>query len=353
MDKKLIQIRQTERVMQLTWVINNICTNHCDYCPPTLHAGKNHHYEWEKAKSFITRLINHYPEIHCSISGGEPTVSPFFPELVNMFYEAGHTVGITTNGSRNARYWAEIAPKLSYICFSYHPSHHDPELLNKVRASAEYTQCSVRVMMDSRYWGQSMQFYKECLDIPYITVEPVRILPEMADRHVGDDYTDEQNKWLSTTPVRQPKIKVMHTANPTWRSGKTQSSFYYDDGSIDLWGDTNYIISSGQNDFRGWACNIGLESLFVHFDGWVKKGNCYQGGTLFHIDQHENYDLPMNAELCTQKICHCGTDVLISKVPILEKTHPLIVAETFHKKPKTEEEYAATYIPIIPAKKQK
>lgn len=339
MTKKLIQIRQNRRVMQLTWIMNNICTNHCDYCPPDLHMGKNHHYEWKNVKSFIDRLVSHYSSIHCSISGGEPTVSPFFPELVSTFYDAGHTVGITTNGSRNVRYWREIAPKLSYICFSYHPAYPDAQLLDKIREAALHTSCVVRVMMDSRYWDQAMEFYKQCIKLPYIGVEPVRILPEIAARRIGDDYTDEQNNWLNTTKQRSALTSVIHETNPAWRPANAHSTFYYDDGSFDSNGDSNYLISTGQNDFRGWACNIGLESLFIHYNGWVKKGNCYQSEELFHIDSHEEHELPISAELCVQKICHCNTDVLISKVPVIDKDHNIIKSRTFQKKLLNEEEY--------------
>jgi organic radical activating enzyme len=87
MTKRLIKVKQQTNTMLLTWITNNICNNHCAYCPPILHTGKNHHYEWEKAKEFLYRLFSHYPRIHCSISGGEPTLSPFFKELVEIFYE--------------------------------------------------------------------------------------------------------------------------------------------------------------------------------------------------------------------------------------------------------------------------
>jgi organic radical activating enzyme len=90
MTKRLIKVKQQTNTMLLTWIINNICNNHCAYCPPILHTGKNHHYEWEKAKEFLYRLFSHYPRIHCSISGGEPTLSPFFKELVEIFYENNH-----------------------------------------------------------------------------------------------------------------------------------------------------------------------------------------------------------------------------------------------------------------------
>jgi organic radical activating enzyme len=343
MNKKLIQITQHTNTLQLTWVMNNICTNHCDYCPPSLHSGKNHHYDWEIAKGFIDRLFKRYPKIHCSISGGEPTVSPFFPELVKMFYSAGHTVGITSNAGRSKRYLEEIAPYLSYICFSYHPSFEDPKFLEKSLACAKHTYVAVRIMMDSRYWNKSVEMYNKCVAEPDISVEVVRILPEMSDRHVGDDYSQEQLDWMANTYGVSEINSNYKINNPLWRDSSNSSTFYYDDGSIDLYGNSNNVILSRNNDFRGWACNIGLESLFIHWNGWVKKGNCLQGGNLFHLNDHTSHKLPDQAEICFQKICHCGTDIMISKVPVFDKDHTFITQNTFERIPKSKEEYKAAY----------
>jgi len=324
MDKKVIQIRQSKNIMQLTWVINNICTNQCDYCPPSLHAGTNHHYDWEKAKSFINRLINRYKSIHCSISGGEPTLSPFFRELVKIFYDSGNSVGITSNGVRSVSYWDEIAPYLSYICFSYHPQFEDKFLLDKAIKASNHTHIAIRVMMDNRYWDQCVERFNEYMNCPFIKVEPVRILSEMAGKVIGNNYTDEQEEWFKNNVGKSASIYKYLTNNPKYKNKSGHSEFYYDDGTMDHHGDTNVLINAEQNDFRGWACNIGLESLFISFEGWVKKGNCFQGGDLFHINEHEKNELPVTAEICVQHICHCGTDVLISKVPVFDKEHPII-----------------------------
>ena len=77
MNRKLIQVRTHLNAMTVTWVMNNICTNHCDYCPPVLHRGNNHNYSWDRAREFMNRLFKRYLRVNLSISGGEPTLSPF------------------------------------------------------------------------------------------------------------------------------------------------------------------------------------------------------------------------------------------------------------------------------------
>ena len=111
--------------LQLTWILNNICTNKCSYCIPELYAGKNHHYEWDNAKIFVELLLEKYKNIHCNISGGEPTMSPFMIELAKKFYDNGHTAGITSNGVRTVKYFTKLSKYLNYIVFSYHPEYGD------------------------------------------------------------------------------------------------------------------------------------------------------------------------------------------------------------------------------------
>lgn len=324
---KILQIHQTKRVFYLTWVINNICTNHCDYCPSVLHTGKNHHYEWDKAKSFAERIIKKYPRIKLCISGGEPTVSPFFPELVEMFYDAGHYVNVTSNGARSVEYWQRISSKLEGVSFSYHPSYAKPDFLDKVLEASKNTVVTVRVMMDSRYWDHAKKFYEDLQEHKSINVEAVRILPEMAFNTIGSEYSDEQNQWLESAgfiALTDPLFKK----NPKFRLLENPIEMYYEDKEFDTWGDPNKLILSKKNIFTGWSCNIGLESLFIHYDGTVKKANCFQGGILFHINNHENYQLPNKAEICYQDVCFCPTDISISKVPLFDKDDEII---KYHK----------------------
>jgi organic radical activating enzyme len=315
--KKIIRIERDKRNFQLSWCINNICTNHCTYCPDVLHRGTNHNYDWNIVRGFIERLFDTHSKIHCSISGGEPTVSPHFKEAVDMFYDNGHTVGITTNGVKPEKYWREIGPKLAYACFSYHPQYKDANYLTKAQAASEGTIIKCRIMMDTNHWDDAVDVYNRAIEMTsrgkYTwSVEPVKVLPDRANRdlkHMGCDYTDEQIQWIVD------HAKTYHHSGGKEKPFTAKSTFYYDDGSIES-GNTNYLIATKQTDFRGWKCDIGIESMFIDHTGYIKKGNCNQGGKQFHINDHLNHSLPSTAEICTIPVCGCNTDVLTSKVKV-------------------------------------
>jgi hypothetical protein len=190
--------------------------------------------------------------------------------------------------------------------------------------AAQYTQCTVRVMMHDQYFEQAVEFYELAKLFPSFRTEAVRILTELAGRPVGNKYTPEQDRWIAQAKPTTYS-EGFRVNNPGYRDSVIESSFYWSDGTVDQVGDTNALISSHQTDFRGWSCNIGLESLFILYDGWVKKANCNQGGYMFHINDHYRHELPTTSELCTQNLCHCGTDVVISKAAMLPPDHPHVV----------------------------
>jgi organic radical activating enzyme len=309
---ELIEIKQVYPALYLTWVINNICTNQCEYCPSVLHDGKNHHYDWEDAKRFSQHLIAKYQNVHLAISGGEPTLSPFLPDLVDMFYSAGHPVGITSNASRTVRYYETLAPKCSYICLSYHPSFKDSSFLEKALACGEQTCTTVHVMMDSRYFDECVEFYHNLCQYDTLQVEVVKINEWIQGSKIGREYSPTQLKTMEDLPVKVPTRVVQRIIN------HIGAKFIYDDGTVTRYANAQTLMNQDKNRFKGWRCNIGIESLFVHYHGAVQRGNCPVGNPLFigNVNDFDAISWPTDPVICTQDHCICTTDIAVSKKKI-------------------------------------
>lgn len=294
---------KSKSILSLTWCINNICTQHCRYCPSMLNMGKNHHYEWHHAERFAQRLLDSHKEIYLSISGGEPTVSPWLKDLINMFTARGHTVGLTSNGVRRGHYWDDCEP--SYICLSYHAAYDDGHWVERaIETSQRIKKTSVRIMMDPLHWDRCNQVYWQIYSKTNMGIEAVRIVDWGSGSQIVS-YTEEQLEHIAQL-----------TARPAPDNGTLippSRATYFDGTVVDaggIW--ANELASSGDNVFTGWQCDIGLESLFVQFDGSYKRGNCDQGGYLGWIqDLHMNK--PARPVICEQSSCRCTTDILISK----------------------------------------
>jgi organic radical activating enzyme len=299
-------------VLQITWVINTICSNKCNYCVPALHSGKNHYYDWDIVEPFFTELFKRYPKIHVSIAGGEPTMSPFLIRLCKMIHEKGSTVGLTSNGTRNVEYYTELSKYVNYIVFSYHPQYGDVNnVLSKIEASLPNCHCSLRIMMDPKHWETSVNFHEKVKNseiMKHFNMEAVKILDWGQEDRETLNYTEEQLEWFKNVDARVGTHERIHKNS----DASIGSNFILEDGSVEEWGDAVDYINEGLSDFHGWECDIGLEHFFIFADGNIKRGNClgFEVGNILRLDEVK---WPTGPITCPWHICHCATDVLISK----------------------------------------
>lgn len=307
-------------VLQITWVINNICSNRCNYCVPALHSGTNHGYTWDNVKNFFEEIFKRYPKIHVSIAGGEPTMSPFLIDLCQMIHEKGSTVGLTSNGVRSVDYYKKLSQYVNYIVFSYHPQYANKDnILSKIEAVVPNCYSALRIMMDPKYWDDAISFYetvKKSELIKYFTTEVVKIIDwNQTDRETLN-YSNEQLEWFKNTNLRID-TKIFNFKNKTAKIG---ADFILEDGSIDSKGDAIDYINEGLADFYGWECNIGLEHLYIFADGNIKRGNCigFPIGNICNLNELKWPDKPVT---CPWHICACSTDVMISKRKSLINTN--------------------------------
>lgn len=306
----LVEIKSLEpRVFQLTWCINNICTNHCRYCPEMLHKGRNHHYDWQHAERFAREIMAQHPRIQLTIAGGEPTVSPWLKDLINLFVAQGHLVGLTSNGVRPGHYWDDCQP--DYICLSYHAAFEDFDWVARaVETQRRIPWTTARIMMDPQHWDRCVQVF-ELLQQSKLGVEAVKIL-DWGGRSQRVNYTDCQLKWLEASSAKSPdnatRTKQEYWAEAVFMDGTRQPV-------SGLW--ANQLITRDQHHFTGWQCDIGLDTLFIHFDGSYRRGNCPEGGYIGRI-QDTVLKWPTTPVICHQDNCHCTTDVITAKrmIPI-------------------------------------
>ena len=312
--KKIIKVQQpSDAPLNLTWMINNICTNHCSYCPSDLHAGKNHHYEWKNAKRFFEMLFDRYPKIHCAVSGGEPSISPFFPEICKTFYDAGHHIGATSNAAKPAAYWKDISKYLNYICFSWHPEFADNNFVEKITVASLETFVLVRVMMLPNKWDECVKTFKELSTINTLIVEPVKILNYEDIDALSYAYTKEQLEWFDTNEGTHVKFNRYGIKPNKPHVPNISSTYYLNDGEIITNPNASIWVNRNMTNFNGYTCEIGLKSLFVRPDGSIYRGNCLVGGIIGNINSPDKIQWPTEPIKCNVNLCHCSTDVNINK----------------------------------------
>jgi organic radical activating enzyme len=306
-------IRNKTGVFVITWIINNICNRACNYCPANLHNGGNHHYDWAHAEAFADLMISKHKNIHVVISGGEPTMSPWLPDLIKKFTDHGHTVGLTSNGVRTFRYYEELAPMLQYLCLSWHPDPEDVDFLAKAQAASQHCLTKVNLMMPADHWGRAIAMHKQ-LKSTNLTWDTVRVTKwhDESRGAVSRNYTPEQLKWFT----------LNNGQTATWDTNKQyprqlkmptplSSTAITNQGEIKL--NPIYLINTDQNLFQGWQCNQGLESLFLFYTGRIGLSNCGQNYDIGRIQELDKVQWPLTSQTCKMDRCHCVTDIYLSK----------------------------------------
>jgi hypothetical protein len=74
----------------------------------------------------------------------------------------------------------------------------------------------------------------------------------------------------------------------------------------------NDVIKLHLNQYKGWTCNAGIESLMINWDGEVHRATCRVGGSLGNI-YDSTFVPPTDSIICTRDWCTCAADIPITK----------------------------------------
>jgi MoaA/NifB/PqqE/SkfB family radical SAM enzyme len=75
----------------------------------------------------------------------------------------------------------------------------------------------------------------------------------------------------------------------------------------------NDIIKKKQNQFKGWTCSAGIESLMINWDGEVHRATCRVGDSLGNI-YNDTFIIPTDPVICTRDWCTCAADIPLTKI---------------------------------------
>lgn len=104
--------------------------------------------------------------------------------------------------------------------------------------------------------------------------------------------------------------------------------------------DVEDMIAQDLNQFQGWSCDAGLESLYVDYDGSVWVANCAGSranpnsnhpdlkGKFGYVGSimEDHYAWPKQPVICPFRYCGCGADIPVTKRgaagQVVRRTHP-------------------------------
>lgn len=340
---KPIKIISTQKsnILEIRWNPNNVCNYKCEYCFPGTNTGE---YLSPKNLDLVIKNFNHmikrYKEqlgktkIHLMMAGGEPTLwkdlSIFIREIKK---ENDIYLTLNTNGSRTLRWWKEYGHLIDNAHLSYHISQADPDHMIAVADTLfEYNKkVTVKVLMARDRWQEGLdviEYMKKNSKHKWFIMTGEVIEPEvmnLAGIKVIDandiQLTTDQKKFLKNSLKRIPSLLWLWKNRKLVFGGQIrlyESLAYFENGK-NLKAKSNTYINNNWNNFEGWSCDIGLDSVYIHWDGEI-KGSCMQ--TIYGLDYAynildddfvEKFNPEFKPSICTKKNCYCSPETHISK----------------------------------------
>lgn len=292
----------------VNWCMGNTCNFECSYCPSNLHDGTIKWPDLEKAKEFITRVVEQVAprKVYFELTGGEVTLYKHFLEICKHCTELGAKVGLISNGSRTLRWWEDNKQYFDHVCLSFHPEFADADhFVQVVKLINNDVRTHVNIMMSPDKFDFCYAIANKVKAIGNISMALQPLIHDFGE--VLFDYDDFQKKIFD----KQHELIVKHIKY-------TKSFDYYrgamkmvnEDGS-EVVSSAHRFISQKTNDWSGWKCYAGVEQIIVDLRGDVFRGWCRVGDKIGNI--FENFEVPKDPVLCDKTMCHCNFDIMSTK----------------------------------------
>ena len=333
-DQRLKEIKSIGHT-HMMWMVNDICPFKCWYCPEGTWGGNSiteEYYTWDECSHAVDVICDHYKKGWFLLTGGEPTNWIYYTNLLQKLHNNPNWSAMTiTNLSRKLSFVEEYVHLNTAVSCSYHPNviktDKQRELwFDKVNSIKEKTLTAVRVMMDPQHWDDCLDVFDRFNDSK-LYVEPVRISNyidgyDVNTHDAGRDlvnfnYTDEQLYILDRLEPRAGSdyLKKMFEIDPL------ETTLTYADGVSDIfksnqaWAALSDLDRKERTKFKGWDCDIGLNSLYIDPKGDIAKSVC-TGARKHMISSFKDIDnivWPDKPSVCQYEWCFCDPECLISK----------------------------------------
>ena len=279
--------------IKVEWNLGKRCNYDCSYCPSEIHDNSSPHTDIEILKSTVDKLLTLGKPIRLSFTGGEPCVHPNFDDLVKYARHKGVTwISVTTNGTRPYDFYASL-PVDQYV-FSIHFEYSWSKATSTLRKLRDHTNIKLigQIMAHHDHVPDAM-VVRQVLSNEDIPTTVRRIRWTQGDHDLFDDmrYHPDDLQWIKD------------------QEASIQGNCVIDDTDIMH---SNDIIKLHLNQFNGWKCRAGIESLMINWDGEVHRATCRVGGSLGNI-YNSTFIQPTCPVTCDRNFCTCSADIPLTK----------------------------------------
>jgi hypothetical protein len=297
-------------LFNVSWIIGRFCNYKCSYCWPYARTDTPDYQELSVYRDAIFNIKkqannNGFEKFHWGFSGGEPTAYKHLLELIsylNLGYSSYQSIHMTTNLSPGVEWWSKWLAVTTYIhrrsiTASYHAEFaKEQEFGDKILMLMDKgVHVTInQVMVPEVFW----ETYERCLRFSKRGIN-VTLKPQ-------SDPTASQ----VVSGYDENMILKMQLGFPQYIQEEKVNQIKLTDGKDNYFIDQAERFNSfGFNQFNGWTCNSGYQSVIIRGNE-VKRGySCHDVplGTLT-----EGFNLFESPKICITSRCVSSAD---SKIP--------------------------------------
>ncbi len=307
----------------IEWKIHNVCNHNCSFCGDRHKDGSQRWFSLEKYKQYTDKLMeaNKGLPFWIQLTGGEPTLYPELLELMQYMKSKGAMISLISNGSRTLRWWKELKESkvLDNLFVTYHSEQtenyqHIAEVINLFQDEPIEVICLMTHVLNSI--DKVFEAYDYIIEN---TGALVTIKAMMLNYDIYSQYSTDQlaklnkSNWIaghkrSSKVLPSAQYKINHKLKITYNNNLTMHV------------DPQQLMKQQKNNFFGWDCNIGANSMRVDYDV-IYRGVCEVGTKKSLNDPILSFTDDFIT--CTSKDCFCGTDMIATKI-LPENMYPKV-----------------------------
>jgi MoaA/NifB/PqqE/SkfB family radical SAM enzyme len=280
--------------IKVEWNLGKRCNYDCSYCPAAIHDNTSPHTPIETLKEAVATLAGIGKPIRLSFTGGEPCVHPKFLDLLQYCRFVGiQWISVTTNGTMPFEFYSKLP--VDQLVVSVHFEYDWRRVMHTIKKLSESSDIKlIAQLMAHHDYISSVKTAHGISKSSNVPCTIRRIRWTEGDHDLFDDmrYHPDDLQWiLDNNSTVQGNCVI---------DGKTVMH-------------ANDIIKFHLNKYKGWECNIGVESLMINWDGDVHRATCRVGGSLGNI-YNNSFTVPTDPIVCDRTWCTCAADIPITKV---------------------------------------
>jgi MoaA/NifB/PqqE/SkfB family radical SAM enzyme len=281
--------------IKVEWNLGKRCNLDCTYCPAEIHDNYSPHTDISILENTVDQLSKLNKPIRISLTGGEPCVHPKIESLLEYMRTKIKWISITTNATRTAKFYEGLS--VDHLVFSLH--FEDVKWKERLFTILEFAKSNrdkipyvVHVMAHHNYMDQVVDTVLNLLNsnVPHV----IRRIRWSENHDWFDDlkYDQKDLDWI-----------LFHKSTAKENTLIDNKELYH----------ANDVIKEHLNQFKGWRCAAGVESLMINWNGEVHRATCRVGGSLGNIYKG-SFKQPEEWITCTRKWCTCAADIPLTKV---------------------------------------